>query len=525
MSTIFRSISLQTGLLAMLAMCGFGCTSVSEYVQNGFKVGPNYRKPAADVAPTWIDASDKRMRTEADDLSKWWTVFNDPVLDDLICTAYKQNLTLREAGWRVLQARAQLGITVGEIFPQSQAMTGDFQREATSGQTGGGPQKYFSRWDYGFTLSWELDFWGRFRRAIESDSASLDASVEDYDDVLVTLLGSLATAYVQYRTAEDRIKYANENVKIQEDLLKITRAAVAVGKAPFTKVDVDQAESTLYQTQAGIPELEIAERTASNQMCILLGIPPEELSGKLGKAPIPRAPVNVVVGIPADLLRRRPDVRKAERLAAAQSAQIGVAESLFYPHISINGTINYQAARFKDLFTPTALSGSVGPSFQWDVLQYGRLLNNVRLQKAGFYGLVEAYKQSVLNANQEVENGLVTFLKAQERYKLQKKSVNAGKSALKTVNEQWIAGTIDFTRVDQLLQNQVVLDDTLAQIEGEIATGLISVYQALGGGWQIRLTGCTPAAGVQTLPAPRRLDGGEAERLQSGARFGTPLAQ
>ena len=259
------------------------------------------------------------LRTESDDLSKWWTVFNDPVLNDLICDAYHQNLTLREAGWRVLQARAQLGITVGEIFPQAQAMTGTFQREATSGQTGGAPQKYFSRWDYGFTLSWELDFWGRFRRAIESDSAGLDASVEDYDDVLVTLLGSVATAYVQYRTSEERIKYAKRNLKIQTDVLEITKVKADVGNAK--KLDVDQAESILYQTEAGIPELEIAQRVASNQLCILLGIPPEQLHDKLGISPIPRAPADVVIGIPADLLRRRPDVRKAERLAAAQCAR------------------------------------------------------------------------------------------------------------------------------------------------------------------------------------------------------------
>src|ERR1700683_624136 len=221
MSTIFGKVCFQIGLFAALAISCCGCTSVSEYVQNGFKVGPNYRTPPAAVANNWIDASDKRVRTESDDLSKWWTVFNDPVLNDLICDAYKQNLTLKEAGYRVLQARAQLGIAVGEIFPQTQAMNGDFSRQATSGQTGGGAQRFFSRWDYGFTLSWELDFWGRFRRAIESNSASLDASVEDYDDVLVTLLGDVATAYVQYRTAEERIKYATRNANIQKKVLDI----------------------------------------------------------------------------------------------------------------------------------------------------------------------------------------------------------------------------------------------------------------------------------------------------------------
>jgi len=524
---IFWKLAFQTRVFFALALCSCGCTPLTEYVQNGFKVGPNYRKPVAAVAGNWIDASDKRVRTETGDISKWWTVFNDPVLNDLICNAYHQNLTLREAGYRVLQARAQLGIAVGEIFPQTQAMTGDYFRQASSGQNGNGSQRFFSRFDYGFALSWELDFWGRFRRAIEADSASLDASVEDYDDVLVTLLGDVASAYVQYRTTEERIKYATRNVNIQTKVLEITKASFDVGKA--TKVDVDQAESTVYQTQAGIPELKITLRNSNNQMCILLGIPPEQLSDRLGAAPIPHAPVDVVVGIPADLLRRRPDVRKAERLAAAQSAQIGVAESAFYPHLAINGIIDCQAARFKDLFNGRALSGSIGPSFQWDILQYGRLLNNVRSQKAQFFGLVENYKQAVLTANQEVENGLVTFLRAQERYQLQKKSVDAGKSALDTVRAQWQAGTVDFTRVAQLLMNQVVLDDTLAQVEGEISTGLISVYQGLGGGWQIRLTDCTTAAvppgSEESLPTPRQLDSGGAEQPTSRAGLGTPVAQ
>jgi NodT family efflux transporter outer membrane factor (OMF) lipoprotein len=513
-------------VLVALASCA-GCTSVPEYVHNGFKVGPNYVRPPAAVAANWIDASDARVRTESDDLSKWWVVFNDPVLNDLICDAYHQNLTLKQAGFRVLQARAQLGIAIGSFFPQSQAMTGDFLREASSGETGGGAQKFFSRWDLGFTLAWELDFWGRFRRAIESSQDNLDASVADYDDVLVTLLGDVATAYVQYRTAEKRIEYTARNAAIQSKVLEITRTSFAVGKA--TRIDVDQAESTLYQTEAGIPELQITQRIAANQLCILLGIPPIQLRDRLGAAPIPSAPADVVVGIPADLLRRRPDIRKAERLAAAQCAQIGIAESAFYPHIVINGTIDWQADRFSKLFNPQALNGSVGPSFHWDILNYGRLYSNVRLQEAQFFQLVEAYKQSVLNGNEEVENGLVTFLKAQERYQLQKKSADAGRSAVDIVQMQWQAGVVDFTRVAQLLQNQVVLEDTLAQVQGEIAVGLITVYRGLGGGWQLRLTDCTsgcasaspPPTSEEMLPPPRPLEGANGPR----ARFGAPVTE
>src|SRR5579862_6623965 len=247
MSTILiiRKIGFQSSLFVALAMGCCGCTSLTEYIQNGFKVGPNYRTPDAPVAGNWIDASDKRVRTDSDDLSKWWTVFNDPVLNDLICYAYHQNLTLKEAGYRVLQARAQLGIAIGEIFPQSQAMTGDFMRDASSGATGS-TQKFTSRWDYGFSLAWELDFWGRFRRGIESNRANLQASVADYDDVLVTLLSDVATAYVTYRTTEERIKFANQNVEIQKRVLEITKASLGVGK--IAQVDVDQAESTLYAT-------------------------------------------------------------------------------------------------------------------------------------------------------------------------------------------------------------------------------------------------------------------------------------
>ncbi|HEV3447716.1 MAG TPA: TolC family protein, partial [Gemmataceae bacterium] len=280
-----------------------GCTSLSEYIHNGFKVGPNYGRPPAPVAKDWIDADDVRVRKESDDLSRWWQVFNDPVLDTLICNAYHQNLSLRVAGFRVLEARAQMLIDLGNLFPQTQTATGDYTRTALSRETANanaivnGTKRWFSQWDYGFNLHWELDFWGRFRRAVEFDLATLDASVENYDDVLVTLLGDLATNYVLYRTTEQRIKYAQGNVELQRRTLKIVEGQLKAGIVG--ELDVDQARSTLEQTEAGIPELEIALRQASNQMCILLGIPPIELQALLGPAPIPTAPTDVGAGIPA----------------------------------------------------------------------------------------------------------------------------------------------------------------------------------------------------------------------------------
>lgn len=479
-----------------------GCTSFKDYVHNCFKVGPNYCPPAAPVACNWIDANDKRVRTDRDDLSRWWAVFNDPALNNLICCAYHQNLTLREAGLRVLEARAQLGITTGQIFPQSQTMTGSYSRNAVSRETASGgliPKPFFSQWNYGFNLSWELDFWGRFRRAIESDSASLDASVEDYDDILVTLLSDVATNYVQMRTLQGRIHFAQANVELQQSTLTIAEARFKGGTT--SELDVFQARSTLEQTQAQIPEFEISLRQTINQLCILMGMPPEALERVLGSAPIPTAPADVAVGIPADLLRRRPDVRRAERQAAAQCARIGIAEADFYPAISINGTLGYSAEKFADLFRSTALNANIGPSFQWNILNYGRILNNVRLQSTRFQELVTAYRQAVLNANKEVENGLVVFLRSQLRTKFQTAAVDDAGKAVGIVLAQYKAGVVDFTRVTQLEQALVQQQDVLTQAQGEIATGLIQVYKALGGGWEIRLTDCQ----VTPLPPPGEL--------------------
>jgi NodT family efflux transporter outer membrane factor (OMF) lipoprotein len=498
--------------LLIVAVLACGCTGPLQYIRNGFKVGPNYGRPPAPVAREWIDANDVRVRSETDDLSKWWTVFNDPILDSLICEAYRQNLSLRVAGFRVLEARAQLLIDVGSLFPQKQAAVGDFTQTGFSLETanrnfsssGSGLRRWFPQWDQGFNLSWELDFWGRFRRAVESDAASLNASVENYDDVLVTLLGDVASNYVQMRTFEQRIKYAEENVKLQQTTLRIVNGKVKVGLVD--ELDAAQARSTLEQTEAVIPELKIGQRQAANRICILLGMPPEDLERRLGPGQIPVAPPDVAVGIPADLLRRRPDVRRAERQAAAQSALIGLAESDYYPHIFINGSFTYSAAQFPDLFQQRAFAGTVGPSFTWNILNYGRILNNVRLQEARFQELVATYQNTVLSAAEDVENGLVTFLRAQEREKSQNACVKDADMAVRIALAKYTAGTIDLTRVTLLQQTLVQQQDTLMQAQGEIALGLIQTYRALGGGWQIRLTGCPsgplPPPGFQPPPGP-----------------------
>lgn len=471
-----------------------GCTGVSQYFHNGCKVGPNYCPPPAPVASHWIDASDRRVRTAEDDLAGWWTVFDDPLLNNFIQQAYNQNLTLREAGYRVLAARAQLGIASGDFFPQTQTANGSYRRIGSGGN-------FFDQWNFNFNLVWELDFWGRFRRAIVAAEDTLDASVFDYDDAIVTLLSDTATAYVNIRTTQERIRLLDINIRVQEDVLHFLEQRVKLGQRGTTDLDRAQAESNLEQSRAQRNQFLIDLRTAENQLCILLGMPAVELTTVLDSGPkrdIPTSPPYVVTGIPADLLRRRPDVRRAERLAAAQAEQIGIAATDWYPAVTINGTLGWQAQNLSQLFRPASFNSNVGPSFQWNLLNYGRILNNVRLQDAQFRELVATYQNTVLQADLEVENGIVTYVQAQDRAENLRKSVDSAWLALEVIVAQYRAGLagIDFNRYATIQQNLITQQDQWAQARGQISLGLIEVYRGLGGGWQIKCGGCPDKRGI-----------------------------
>jgi NodT family efflux transporter outer membrane factor (OMF) lipoprotein len=504
-------------LLGTLVLSLCGCTSLGEYISNGFKVGPNYQKPPAPVAEHWIDANDKRIRSEEADDSHWWTLLNDPVLNDLVQIAYAQNLTLREAGFRVLQARAELGLAIGEFFPQTQEMNGSVNSHGVSLNVANRvatPTRWFGQWNYGFGLAWELDFWGRFRRAIESADDSLDASVENYDDVLVILVGDVASTYVQIRTLQQRIVYARQTLDLQIQSLDIARAKYKGGQT--SELDVFQGQSDVGTTEALIEQLQISLRQGTNQLCFLLGLPAEEILSKLGEAPIPTAPLEVIVGVPADLLRRRPDVRRAERLAAAQCAQIGIAESDFYPQITINADLGWSAQELHFLFAHGSFRELVGPSFRWPILNYGRILNNVRQQDAHFQELVASYQNTVLKAGEEVENGLVTFLRAQFEAKDYAKAVDAETAGFKLALTQYKGGLVDYNRVVLIQEKLVDRQQSLAEAQGLIVQGLIQVYRALGGGWQIRLDAQPGQTPPEVAPTPRlgRMHGEDPPRAQ-----------
>ncbi len=474
-------------------MLTLGGCSLPQWYRNGFKVGPNYCKPAAAVELQWIDFQrDPRISEAPVDTSAWWTVFNDPILNELVETAAQQNLTLRVAGTRILQAQAVRGIAAGNLFPQVQQAFGSYDRvQASETIANSPPVQIFDTWSSGFNLAWELDFWGRFRRGLESADAALDASVEGYDNVLVLLLSDVASTYVQIRTIQEQLRLVRENVELQEQSLKIAKAQFDAGQADAS--DTLQTRNNVEQTRALIPGLEAALRQANNALCVLLGEPPCDLVAELGEGPIPVAPGSVALGIPAELLRRRPDIRQAERIVAAQCAQIGVAESELYPQFAISGVLQWQARELTDLYTPASVGGAVGPSFAWNILNYGRIRNAVRQQQALFEEAVFNYQDTVLKAQREAEDSIVGFLKAQEQTEQLQLAVNDIQELNSVLLTQANAGATDFNRVFVVQAATTAQQNTLATSQGEIALNLIRIYRSLGGGWQIRLPSCNEA--------------------------------
>ena len=467
----------------------------------GCLVGPDFSSPSAPVADKWLESRDPSVKSVAlispasrEDWA-WWTVFHDPVLDRLIRIAYEQNLSLVSAGTRVLQARAELGVAIGEFFPQVQHATGSmlYDRPSHADPTANpltGFLPNFWRDSLGLTVNWELDFWGKFRRGIESADAAYLASIAGYDEVLVTLLGDVATTYIGIRTLDTQIKIAEENVVKQKKAVTIAWAKYRGGTA--TKLDVYQSENVLGQTEAAIPQLTIQLKQGMNALRVLLGMAPEPLGDLLGRSTrIPVPPRDVVVGIPADLVRRRPDIRAAELAAASQSAQIGIAKADLYPAFSLFGTFggvasNINGNKLSQAFQGKGITFGFGPSFQWNILNYGQITNTVRVQDAKLQGLLVDYQNTVLKAQKEVEDGLASFLQGREQVEYLRRSAAAAEAALGLAILQWNLGTRDFTTVLTAEQNLYTAQNNLAMAEGGVSVGLASVYRALGGGWQIR---------------------------------------
>ncbi len=454
-------------------------------------IGPDFHRPATSVATEWREAGDPLVDTKRQDYRDWWTLFNDPVLTNLIYVARAQNLDELTAGIRVLEARAQLGIAIGELYPQQQQGTASLSYNRIPGSNAFSLiQNTYAGDSFGAQAAWELDMWGRLRRAVQSADAAFLASVADYDDVLVTLTADVASTYVQIRTIQTQIEIAHLNVERQRQALEIALARFHGGVA--TGSDPDLAENVLGATEAAVPALEIQLEQAKDALCVLIGKPPGAVDRILaGSSEIPTAPDHVAVGIPADLLRRRPDVRKAELTAAAQCAQIGFAKADLLPTLSLTGNVgtvstNIGNSNLSEVFTPSSLLFSAGPSLVWNILNYGQITNNVRVQDARFQEYIVSYQNSVLKAQQEVDSGLTSFLKSRFEVKFLTQSAAAAADALTIAVLQYREGTADFTVVLIAEQNLYQAQNDLAIAQGAVPLGLIATYRAMGGGWQLR---------------------------------------
>ena len=456
-------------------------------------VGPNFEKPEAEVSPIWNEAEDAQISTESAENKTWWLVFEDPVLNDLVSIAYQQNLSLQVAGLRILEARAQLGIAVGIQYPQQQQATGDaIYFDQSRNQGGAPPGADTTFWNYGldFDATWELDFWGKFKRGVESADAGFLASIADYDDALVSLTAEVARAYATMRTFEERLRISLENVAIQERSVEIAEARFRFGAT--TELDTQQAQTLLFSTLATVPDLQARIRQTRNAIAVLLGITPDQIDTIIGAAgDIPMVPEEVTVGIPAELLRRRPDIRRAELDAASQSALIGVAQSDLYPSFVLFGTIGVAASNStqsnsSNLFESDSVFFQGGPAFNWNLFNYGRIKNEVRVQDARFQQLLVNYQDTVLRALQEAEDAMTGFIRTREQVGHLRKGVSAAQRAVDIALLQYQEGAADYTRVLNTQESLFREQEREVRARGALVASLVALYKSLGGGWQIR---------------------------------------
>jgi len=461
-------------LLALLSACA--------------PAGPDFVKPEATAPAEWSQPGEQGLEGLSADVAEWWRVFADPTLIQLVETAQRNNNTLEIAALRVLEARAQLGVALGGRYPQAQVTAGEATWVSPAENTGGSSN--FWQYGLGASVSWEIDFWGRYRRAIESADAAYLASIAAYDQARVLLTAAVADSYSVMRTLEEQLSIAQENLKIQRRSYEI--AAVLYRNGADSELDMQQANTLLLATEATVPSLEASLRQALNALSTLLGEPPGSLAARLPKGTgIPSVPDKVAVGAPADMLRRRPDVRQAELLAMAQNAQIGLAEADLYPSFSLGGSIGLAAggpgsSSFGDLFSTDALAVSIGPSFVWPFFNYGRIENNVRVQDARLQQALLNYRETVLQAAREAEDAMAVFIGTRKQAAILEQTVTSAKrsNALSTLRYQ--EGFSDYQRVLDAQQSLFTQQQRYVSVRGENARSLVALYKALGGGWEDR---------------------------------------
>ena len=440
----------------------------------GCKVGPNFQPPQTEVPHAWVGPVPPRTTATEQALAQWWTTFEDPTLTSLIGRAVESNLDLRLAEARIRQARAARGVAASGLGPTLDA-TGSYRR---SGDAIGTTNLYQA----GLDAAWELDFFGGTRRSIEAATANLEAAIDARLNTLVTLVAEVALNYIDLRGFQEQIAIAQRNLKAQQHSAELTQQRFEGGFV--SGLDVANAEAQVATTAAQIPALEQSAQQTIYSLSLLLGLEPGALLAELSpRGDIPAAPPAVPVGVPSELLRRRPDIRQAEAQIHAATAEIGVATADLFPRFSLTGNVGTQGSKFSSLTDWSNRFWSFGPSASWTFFATGRILSNIEVQKALQEQSFITYRQTVLAALQDVENALIASVKEQEHYKLLTEAVTANRRAVDLATRLYTQGETDFLNVLQAQGALYASENALALSARTLATNLVALYKALGGGW------------------------------------------
>lgn len=465
----------------------------------GCAVGPDFRPPTPVLPEKWAALSGaepqaSQITPDPAALAQWWRQFKDPVLNSLISRALSANLDLKQAEARILEARAALGVAGGSLWPQVEALalhrrtSGGGVSSAglgggstiTTGTTGKAFRDFFQA---GLDATWELDIFGGRRREVEAAGADLRAAVEDQRQVLVTMTGEVGTNYITLRGLQEQLRIAKDNLTVQKRTAEITRKRYAAGFV--SGLDVANAEAQVATTAAQIPKLEASIRQTMYSLSVLLGQEPGALEAELtADKPIPPTPPVVEVGLPSELLRRRPDIRRAEAQIQAATARVGVAVAELFPKFVLTGSFGLSGDEMKKLGRINSNYWSFGPSITWPLFAGGRLRWNVKRQEAVEQQALLTYEKTVLTALQEAESALIAYNKEQEHRQALLEAVAHNQRALRLAMQQYVSGRTDFLNVLNAERSLYVTEEALSLSTRTVSTNLIALYKALGGGWE-----------------------------------------
>lgn len=472
--------------------------AVAAAVLGGCTVGPNYQAPKVAMEESFASPTTRPATTapassltsEPMETARWWGVLHDRELDSLMDRVVASNLDVKIAETRLRQARAQFAFASGGRYPQADFKAAYSQNRLSKNaapfnafNVPGFPWEY-NQYQAGFDASWELDLFGGVRREVEAAAADLNASAADRQNVLLSAMAEVARNYVDLRGLQQRYEIAEGNLRLQRETLDLTRDKRAHGL--ITELDVSQAASQVAKTEAQLPILQREQSEAIHRIAVLLGQQPEALTVELSKpSPVPVPPAQIAIGVPAELLRRRPDIRAAERQLAAATARIGQATAELFPKFSLTGNFMTVSAGSQNLFNWDSRNYGVGPTVTWPIFDAGRIRSVIDLRNAQQAQAAAQYERAVLGALEEVHNAIVTFVTEQQRHRALVDAVNADRTAAEVAEGQYKQGVVDFLHVLDAQRSLFESEDQLADSDRAVTTSLVALYKALAGGWEV----------------------------------------